>query len=262
MLPYIQVFGRQLPTYGVLGVTGVMLGLLLSVLCCKRQGLDREDCAYIYVFGAVGAVVGAKLLYFITVLPQFVQDLPLLWQAPLQFAGKYLSGGLVFYGGLLGAIGGAALSARYFSLRLRDFFPVFIPVFPLVHAVGRLGCFAAGCCYGQEASWGIAFHHSEIAPNGVKLIPTQLIEAAAEVLICLLLLWYAGRKGQPMRLLALYFLTYAPVRFFLEFLRGDTARGGFLGLSTSQWISIPIFLAGVLLWLRPTLFQRKPATAS
>ncbi|MCD8332226.1 MAG: prolipoprotein diacylglyceryl transferase [Oscillospiraceae bacterium] len=259
MLPYIQIFGRQLPTYGVLGVIGVVLGLLLSVLCCKRQGLNREDCAYIYVFGAVGAVVGAKVLYFFTVLPQLVQDVPLLWQAPAQFAAKYLSGGLVFYGGLLGAIGGAALCARYLSLHLRDFFPVFIPAFPLVHAIGRLGCFAAGCCYGKQASWGIAFSHSEVAPNGVKLIPTQLFEAAAEVLICLLLLWYARRRSPSMRLLALYFMIYAPVRFLLEFLRGDVVRGGFFGLSTSQWISIPIFLAGVLLWLRPALFQRETA---
>jgi phosphatidylglycerol:prolipoprotein diacylglycerol transferase len=251
MFPYVEFLGRTFPSYGVLGTAGVVLGLLLAVLCCKRFGLDREDCAYLYVFGAVGAVVGAKLLYLITVLPELLGDLPLLWREPARFAQLYLTGGLVFYGGLIGAIVGAFLCARYFSLRLWDFFPVLVPVFPLIHAIGRVGCFAVGCCYGVESDWGVVFSHSLVAPNGVRLLPTQLIEAGAEVLLCLLLLWYASRRPAPLRLLALYFLTYAPVRFVLEFFRGDVARG-FLGvLSTSQWISLLILLAGVALWAAP-----------
>lgn len=248
MFPYLELFGRQLPSYGVLGVTGVVLGLILAVLCCKRLELDREYCAYLYVFGAVGAVVGAKLLYLLTVLPELLRDFPLLWQEPMLFVERYLSGGLVFYGGLLGAIAGAALCARFFSQRLRDYLPVFVPVFPLIHAIGRLGCFSVGCCYGIEADWGVVFVNSPVAPNGVKLIPTQLIEAVAEVLICLLLLWYARRRPAPLRLLSLYFLVYTPVRFVLEFFRGDVARGFLWSMSTSQWISILIFLAGIVIW--------------
>lgn len=247
MYPYLELFGRQLPSYGVLGVLGVMLGLGLAVLCCPRFRLDRENCAYIYIFGALGALLGAKVLYLLTVLPQLIEDLPLLREEPMRFYELYLSGGLVFYGGLAGAVLGAALSARWFSLRLRDYFPVFVPVFPLVHAVGRIGCFAVGCCYGVEAQWGIAFAHSPVAPNGVKLLPVQLIEAGAEVLICLLLLWCAGRRVANLRLLGLYLAVYAPIRFVLEFFRGDVERGFLWGLSTSQWISILIFLAGGLL---------------
>lgn len=261
MFPYLEFFGRQLPSYGVLGVTGVVLGLILAVLRCKRLDLDREYCAYLYVFGAIGAVVGAKLLYLLTVLPGVLQDFPLLWQDPMLFAERYLSGGLVFYGGLLGAIMGAALCAHFFSQRLRDYLPVFVPVFPLIHAIGRLGCFSVGCCYGVEADWGIAFVSSPVAPNGVKLIPTQLIEAAAELLICLLLLYYASRRQSPLRLLSLYFLVYAPVRFVLEFFRGDVARGFLWNMSTSQWISILFFLAGVVIWVRTVPTQDKKVAA-
>lgn len=250
MFPYVEFLGRQIPSYGLLGIIGVLLGLVLAVIFCKRLGLNRENCAYLYVFGAIGAVVGAKILYLLTVLPGLLRDLPLLWQEPMQFLERYLSGGLVFYGGLIGAIAGAALCARYFSLRLRDYFPVFVPVFPLIHAIGRLGCFSVGCCYGVEADWGITFANSPFAPNGVKLIPTQLIEAGAEILICLLLLWFASRKPAPMRLLSLYFLSYAAVRFVLEFFRGDVVRGFFLGLSTSQWISLLVFFAGAVIWRR------------
>lgn len=257
MFPYLELFGRQIPSYGALGVLGVVLGLVLSLLCCRRFGLERENCAYLYVFGAIGAVVGAKLLYLLTVLPDLLRDLPLLWQEPAQFAQRYLSGGLVFYGGLVGAIAGAALCARYFSLRLRDYFPVFVPVFPLIHAVGRVGCFAVGCCYGTAADWGIAFSHSPIAPNGVKLIPVQLIEAGAELLICLFLVWYVRRKPAPLHLLGVYFLLYAPVRFLLEFFRGDAVRGMFWSLATSQWISLAIFLAGIILWARTVRTARR-----
>lgn len=261
MLPYLELFGRQIPSYGALAALGVLLGLLLVLLYCRRFGLEREDCAFLYVFGAIGAVIGAKLLYLLTIAPQLVQGLPLLWQNPIQFIQHYLSGGLVFYGGLVGAIVGAALCARYFSLRLRDYFPVFVPVFPLIHAIGRVGCFAAGCCYGMEADWGLAFTDSLVAPNGVKLIPIQLFEAGAEVLICLILLWYVVRHTKwhpkPLRLLSLYFLLYAPVRFVLEFFRGDVVRGFLWSLSTSQWISILIFLAGIILWVMTGQAQKK-----
>lgn len=257
MLPYLEIFGRTFPSYSVLGSIGILLGLGLVLLYCDRFGLDREDCAYIYIFGAVGAMVGAKILHLITVFPDVVRDLHLLWTDPVQFAGLYLSGGLVFYGGLAGAVAGAALSAHYFSRRLRDFFPLFVPVFPLIHAVGRVGCFMVGCCYGKEANWGIAFSQSLAAPNGVKLIPVQLFEAGADVLIFLLLLWYVHHRPAPIHLLVAYLLSYAPVRFVLEFFRGDVVRGIYGPFSTSQWISLAIVVLSVVLLIQNRRQQAK-----
>ena len=95
--------------------------------------------------------------------------------------------------------------------------------------------------------WGIAFTNSPVAPNGVKLLPVQLLEAGLEVLICLFLLWYANRRPSSSRLLGVYLLLYAPVRFVLEFFRGDVERGFLLSLSTSQWISILVLVAGGIL---------------
>lgn len=247
MLPYLTVWGRTLPTYGLLGVAGVLLGMLVIVLLCKRFWLAREDCIYLYAFSAVGALVGAKLLYLVMMLPQMVQDFPLLWTQPAAFFGKYISGGLVFYGGLAGGVATAVLFCRAFRWRLGDFLPVLIPVFPLIHAVGRVGCFCAGCCYGIEVPWGIAFSNSIAAPNGVPLLPVQLIEAAAELCIFAALMACAVRGMHPWRLLAVYLLLYAPVRFTLEFFRGDAVRGHWGALSTSQWISLLALAAGVLL---------------
>lgn len=247
MFPFIEIFGRQLPSYGVLGITGIVLGLLLALLRCKRYNLDRENCAFIYIFGAIGTLLCAKILYLITVFSDFVRDFHLLWENPKLFYDTYLSGGLVFYGGLAGAFLGAFLCAKYFSVRLRDYFPAFIPVFPLIHAIGRVGCFAVGCCYGAPADWGIAFTNSPVAPNGVKLVPVQLFEAGAELIICVILLLCARRWVSSLRLLGIYLVAYAPVRYVLEFFRGDEIRGFVLNISTSQWISILVFAIGIVL---------------
>ena len=77
---------------------------------------------------------------------------------------------------------------------------------PLVHAVGRVGCFCAGCCYGRAAPppWGIAFTHAIAGPNGVPLLPVQLWEAGAELVIFAFLLWYAGRAAGPGQMLRAY----------------------------------------------------------
>jgi len=138
MLPYLSLFGRLMPTYGVLGMAGLGFGLLAALLRCKRFGLSRDDCAYLYILGAVGALVGAKLLYLLPLLPRLAVELPLLWEEPGEFYARYLSGGMVFYGGFFGGVAAAWGAAKYLRLRLSDFFPVLVPALPYL-----LG-FAAG----------------------------------------------------------------------------------------------------------------------
>lgn len=167
------------------------------LLCCAASASDcpGTTAAYLYILGAVGALVGAKLLYLLPLMPRLAVELPLLWEEPGEFYARYLSGGMVFYGGFFGGVAAAWGAAKYLRLRLSDFFPVLVPALPLVHAVGRVGCFCAGCCYGRAAPppWGIAFTHAIAGPNGVPLLPVQLWEAGAELVIFAFLLWYAGR---------------------------------------------------------------------
>lgn len=188
--------------------------------------------------------MGAKLLYLLTILPQLLENLRLIKDGAWR---NYLSGGMVFYGGLAGALAGATLAARFFHLSLERYLPVLIPSLPLAHGIGRLGCFAAGCCYGLPASWGITYTCSPFAPTGIPLIPVQLIEAGGEIGLCFLLLRLEKKGGAPVRLLGLYALLYAGMRFLLEFFRGDLARGALGGLSTSQWLSLALLPVG--LWL-------------
>lgn len=124
------------------------------------------------------------------------------------------------------------------------------PAIPLFHVFGRVGCFLGGCCYGLPSAWGFVYRYSPVAEaNGVSRFPVQLVEAAWN-LVLFLLLARLQRRGRD-RLLPLYLALYAPARFLLEFLRGDAYRGIFLGLSTSQWISLFLFPAALYALLRP-----------
>ena len=132
MLPYVTLFGHTLSTYSVLAILGFLAGLLLVVLASPRFGLNRDDSVYLYVFSFAGVLVGAKLLSLLPLLPQMAADLPMLWTGEWErFVRTYLTSGMVYYGGLAGAVVGAWLTARYFSLRLSDFFPVLVPAMPL-----------------------------------------------------------------------------------------------------------------------------------
>ena len=145
------------------------------------------------------------------------------------------------------------LFRSYCRVKKERFLPYFDLVMPAVsfaQGFGRLGCFFAGCCYGRETdSWfSITFTHSDFAPNGVKLLPTQLMSSAGDFLICGLLLLYAGRKPKEGQVAAGYMVLYGIGRFIIEFFRNDY-RGSIGVLSTSQIISIGVVAAGVVFYL-------------
>ena len=129
------------------------------------------------------------------------------------------------------------------------YFDLVMPAVSFAQGFGRFGCFFAGCCYGREtdAWYGITFHNSSFAPNGVKLIPTQLISSAGDFLICALLLWFASKKPKTGRVAAAYLVLYGIGRFAVEFLRNDY-RGSVGVLSTSQLISIGAVIGGIVLY--------------
>lgn len=250
MFPYLTVLGRTVPVYALCGVAGVLLGWLYTVLRGARLGLDRDDCCFLYLYGVIGMLAGAQLLYALVNLPAMAADMALLLRDPVRFLRAYVFGGLVFYGGLCGALAGAALYARRYRLRLAGFLPAAVPAVPLAHAFGRVGCFMAGCCYGVPAPppWGLYFDASPVAPHGTALLPVQLYEAAGDLAIFAVLTRYAARTGRPVRVLALYLILYAVLRFALERLRYDAYRGIIGPLSVSGWISVGLAAAGLALW--------------
>jgi phosphatidylglycerol---prolipoprotein diacylglyceryl transferase len=224
-------------TYGVLLAAAYLCGLQLARVRARARGLDANRVLDLGIYIIISALIGAKLLLLITDFRTFASN-------PRELITLARSGG-VFYGGLILAVVVAVVYIRKIGLPLWTTCDVFAPGIALGHVIGRFGCLFAGCCYGREAHlpWAITFHNEFAAANvgtplGVPLHPTQLYEAAAELVILLVLL-ATERRGRPFpgRTFWLYMLLYAVSRFIIEFYRGDE-RGMVGALSTSQFISV------------------------
>lgn len=157
---------------------------------------------------------------------------------------KIWEGGLVFYGGLLLAIGVSLWYMRWHRLPIWKVADLISPLIALGLFFGRIGCFSAGCCYGKETSlpWGVVFKHPDsLAPLNIPLHPAQLYDAANGLAIFFFLNWMEKRKTFDGQIFWLFLFLYAITRFFIETLRGDP-RGFLFGnlLSTSQGIGVPL----------------------
>ena len=251
-------------TYGVLLAAAYLLGLKLAMTRAKSRGLDPNRALDLGIAIIVAALVGAKLLLILVDFDKFRQN-------PAEIFSVVRAGG-VFYGGLIAAVAVAFWYMWRHRMPLWTTCDVFAPGIALGHAVGRLGCLMAGCCYGRETHvpWAITFTNPEAAANvgtplGVPLHPTQLYESAAEALILVLLLW-TEKKGRPFegRTFWSYLVLYGISRFVIEFFRGDERGVVFGTISTSQFISliiVPVAI-GMLLYLsRQTSSSPVPASA-
>ena len=250
MLPYLYFGDLAFPMYGPIIGIGFMIGCLISIYRSPKYGIPREDCLYAMLFGIIGVVVGGKVLYILTDLPRIIQYSQYLF-GTLEGITSILGGGFVYYGGLFGGLLGAYIYCRMYKICFYDLLQTVVPVIPLIHGIGRVGCFCAGCCYGipWDPPIGMMFTESVSAPNNIYLFPVQLLEAALNILLFAILIWIF-RKPRKIPAVGVYLIGYGIVRLICERFRFDGARGFFLGLSTSQWISILVIPAGLLiLWI-------------
>lgn len=225
--------------YGLMIAIGVITALVIGEKRAKKRGLS-DDVVFSLTFLCVFfGFLSAKLLFCIIEFKALLAD-------PM----SVLSGnGFVVYGGIIGGILSAFIYCRVKKLNFWDYFDIVLPSVAITQGFGRIGCFLAGCCYGRETDSfiGIAFTNSTFAPNGVKMIPTQLISAVGMFLIAGILFFYAKKQRRQGRVGALYLILYSIGRFLVEFLRNDY-RGGVGIFSTSQFISIFILAIGIVLF--------------
>lgn len=246
----INILGKTYATYGVLAFVGIAVALCVGIFYfSKFYDIKKEDLFYASLFSLIGIGIGAKLLYIITIIPWIIRNFNSIDFKTL--FSMLMQGGFVFYGGLIGGILGLLIYSKIFKISFKKLCMILIPVVPLFHSIGRIGCLCAGCCYGMEyhGFCSITFYNTEFAPTGIPLFPMQIVESICNLLIFIaILLTYKKFKG-TLKTISLYAILYSIVRFTLEFFRGDIARGILLGLSTSQWISIALFVAGIILWI-------------
>jgi len=265
---YPQLFhiGRFfLPTYGFLVAAGVLIGLWISVRNSARQGIDPDQAWNLGILVVLCGIVGAKVLYIINDWSTYVAHPGEI------FSISTLRSGGVFSGGLIAALAAAVWYIRKHHLPALATCDAFGPGLALGHAIGRLGCFAAGCCYGKPTSawWGVTFTNPVAAqlvgtPLGHALEPTQLFEAAVELANFFLLMWMFQRKKFDGQVFGAYLILYGVARFFLEFLRDDPGRGSVFGgvMTGTQLIAIGlVILGGVIWWLMGGAHKAVPAQA-
>lgn len=226
--------------YGLMIAIGVIAAYFCAAHLAKKKGLDHNPIIDILIIGVVSGFIGAKLLYFITILDKIIADPSRLLD---------VASGFVVYGGIIAGIGAAALYCKIKKLKFLNYLDCAAPAIALAQGFGRIGCFLAGCCYGVEMNSpiSITFTHSDIAPNNVPLFPSQLASSAFDFLNFGVLYFLARRSKEPGKVGAFYLLFYSVGRFIIEFFRGDIDRGSVGALSTSQFISIFTAAAGVAL---------------
>jgi phosphatidylglycerol:prolipoprotein diacylglycerol transferase len=222
--------------YGLMIAIGVICALLVGVKRAKSKGLSADAILSMAIVALIFGFIGAKIFFCIVELDSFIKD---PWAA--------LSGnGFVVYGGIISGVLAAFIYCRIKKLSFLKYFDIAMPSVAIAQGFGRIGCFLAGCCYGcsTDSFLGVVFQNSPFAPNGVKLLPTQLFSSAGDFIIALVLVLYAKKQPKDGRVGALYLILYSVGRFIIEFFRNDD-RGAVGTLSTSQFVAIFMLAAGI-----------------
>lgn len=228
--------------YGLMIGIGFLSAYLLSDYRAKKKGLDPDHVFGLAVWVIAIGLISAKVLYYITTIDEIMKDPKLLLD---------IANGFVVYGGIIGGIAGGYVYCRKYKLDFLKYVDLIMPAVALAQGFGRIGCFLAGCCYGMETEGPLAvvFRNSAYAPNGIPLLPTQLISSVFNFAHFFVLTWLSGRSKKNGQIGAMYLMIYSMGRFVIEFFRGDLIRGNVGVLTTSQFISLFAAGAGAVLFM-------------
>lgn len=254
MYPYLpEIFGIKIPSYGLMTALAYALAIYYCVKNRKYLGISKELLADMIFYIILGALIGGKIFFIFFNWDTF-------WASTLV---EKLRFGFVFYGGFIGAVISLFFFVRNKKISFVKATDFFAPALALGHAIGRIGCFLAGCCYGKATNsfLGVVFDNPDtLVPHHLHhthLYPTQLFEVFANFILFLILAKiYKSRKKDGTTSLT-YIMGYALIRFVIEFFRGDDRGSALFGLYPSQIIALILF-CGATLWLcRGFLWKNK-----
>ncbi|MCW5965148.1 MAG: prolipoprotein diacylglyceryl transferase [Bryobacterales bacterium] len=255
MHPKLLEFGNFfLPTYGLFVAFGFLAGMLVTKTLANRRGLDSEFVVGAALYTALVGLAGAKLALII-------QDFSYYARNPEQLISlNMLQSAGIFYGGVIAGLLFFVWYLRKHKMDIAEAADCLAPGLAIGHALGRMGCFFGGCCFGEacERPWAVTYTNAAVrdfsnVPLGVPLHPTQLYEAATELVVFLVLWTMFGRLTQPGRILGLFLLLSSAGRFAVEFFRAHDAASPFgWVLSTAQWTALLLMAMGLWLLMRRT----------
>lgn len=255
----IKVFG-----YGAMLFVAFLASTNLAAWRARREKLDPELLYDLALWVFIGGLVGARVFYVVQYWGDRVKtiaDIFRIWE-----------GGIVLYGSIIGG------TLTFFAYRLIRPFPL-MPVLDVVApslvlgiALGRLGCFLNGCCYGDtcDVPWAVAFPKEsppwqrQVALGQLDasaswshpVHPTQLYSVLDGVILLVLLSAYYPLRRRDGEVMATLMVAYPITRFLIEYLRNDEGVF-FAGMTISQTLSIFFFVWGLLFW---NYLRRQPAT--
>jgi phosphatidylglycerol---prolipoprotein diacylglyceryl transferase len=265
-IPYLNF---TFNTYGFLLALAFIAGLYVMGRLAASDGLEKQKVYDLGLWVLAASLVGSKLLMVITEWDSFYRDNP-----RQIFTLDFFRSGGVFYGGFIGALIASLIVMKVYKLPWWRTADAFVPGVALGQMIGRIGCFSAGCCWGKPttAFYGVHFadrgheitgvptmvaHLSDPIQQSVwaeklgglnaplHLHPTQLYEVGATLAIFIALLLVFRHRRFYGQVFLTYALLYAVARFIIEFWRDDP-RGEIIGLSTSQFIAVILFIGAVI----------------
>ena len=261
MHPRLFSFGHVvIPTYGVIVAIAVIVSLMLALSLARRLGLNSDRIWTLGLLAILSAIVGSKLLLIANNWSSFAASPRML------FSLTTLESGGVFLGGIGLAFLVCIPYAIYARLPLLRTMDVIAPALALGQGIGRIGCLAAGCCYGLPTGtrWGVVFtsrfaERTTGVPLGVPLYPTQIFESAASLVICAVLLFLLAREHRDGEVMAAWLFLYGFARYFLEFYRGDAGRGSVFGgfFTVTQLVAMVAVVFGGVVWSVASRHQQR-----
>jgi phosphatidylglycerol:prolipoprotein diacylglycerol transferase len=243
----IPILNLTVWSYGAILGLGAIAGLWLTGRLAERDGLPRNELLSAVLWCGPAVFIGSQIMTLIA------EGWTLDWHEVLS-PNRLHSGG-TYYGALLAVLPASIILTRLLQLPWLQSLDTCAPGIALISAVGRLGCFAAGCCWGRATdSWmGVRFseraHAMTGVPTDVALVPTQLLLAVAGLLIFAAVLWLRRRRAFAGQIILAYLILYSCARFVVEFWRDDP-RGQMLGLSPSQLIAVVTLPLALMLYWR------------
>jgi len=203
-----------------------------------KNGKPKELSFDLSITIMLSSIIGARIFYILTNLSFFTKN-------PLEML-KVYHGGLVYYGGFIGALIGGFIFVTIKKFRFLELADLVIPVVSLGQSIGRIGCFLNGCCYGHETTCSLRVKFPVLHDN-ICRIPTQLYSTLGNLLIFFFLMWRLNKKKFNGEIICYYLMSYGTFRFIIEFFRGDP-RGGiyFHMFSISQVVSLVAIFVGII----------------
>ena len=222
--------------YPTMILLSLLANIIIVILIYKKNNFTKDEIIGALVYENMGIIFGAKLLTYIQNYKTYGNFI-------------FLSLGLSSYGALIGAILCLIIFGLQFKKPIKDMLFTFMPSIPLMYAIGKIGCFLVGCCYGIEYNGigSISYKYSQVAPNHIHLFPVQIIETITFTIIFIYMIKKILKNKFNWKTLGISFLLSGIAKFILDYFRMSHAN---TLISLNQIISIIFIVIGIVMYIK------------